>query len=122
MADGHADIGKHIRTYMFVFAALIVGTVLTVVASTQHLGPTTSVIVAILIAAVKGSLVAAIFMHLRWERSVSIWWSLMLCAFLFCLLMLLPTLSALDLPPRAQRATWDVLPAPAVAAEHADDD
>lgn len=120
MSDAHADVSKHIRTYLFVFAALIVGTVLTVVVSTQHLGDTASVVVALLIATVKGSLVAAIFMHLKWERSVSIVWSLLLCAFFFCVLMLLPTLITTDYPPGVQQSSWDVLPTPAVAVEHTD--
>ncbi len=50
-----------------VFAALLVLTVLTVTVTTVDLGRY-NVWVALLIAGVKGALVAEVFMHLRWDR------------------------------------------------------
>ena len=67
---GH-DIGKEIRKYMIVFAALIVGTIITVAASYVDFGGhAINIAVALLIATVKGALVAAFFMHLIDERKM----------------------------------------------------
>lgn len=54
------------RTYFLIFAALIGLTALTTYAATVDLGRLNTVI-ALLIAACKGSLVALFFMHLRWS-------------------------------------------------------
>jgi cytochrome c oxidase subunit 4 len=68
--DGH-DIGKAIRTYLIIFGALIVGTILTVWASYIDFGtPSINIVVALAIAIVKGGLVAGFFMHLVDERKV----------------------------------------------------
>ena len=75
----HEDVQSHVKTYIRVFAALAVGTVVTVLASYTHLGIILGIIVALLIATVKGSLVAAFFMHLSAERKM-IYWVLMLTA------------------------------------------
>ena len=113
MSDAHADVSKHVRVYWMVFGALVVGTILTVVVAKIDLGHTTNLVLALLIAATKGTLVAAIFMHLKWERSVSIWISLGLCAFFFVALMVLPVAIANDYPPGVKHdrtGSWDVLP------------
>jgi cytochrome c oxidase subunit IV len=75
----HEDVQSHVKTYIMVFAALAVGTVVTVLASNLHLGIILGIIVALLIATVKGSLVAGFFMHLVGERKV-IYWVLALTA------------------------------------------
>ncbi len=106
MTDAHADVSKHAKLYVLVFALLLVGTVLTVVASRVDFHGQWNVIIAVLIAAFKASLVAAIFMHLRWEKSPSVWWLLCLCAVFFLALMLLPVLISQDLPPQATRGSW----------------
>jgi len=93
MAGAHADISKHVKAYIAVFIALAVGTIITVLASTVDLGGHLNMGVALLIAVVKASLVAAIFMHLKWERSGAIWWVLALCAIFFAALILLPVLT-----------------------------
>ena len=72
---GHAhddhDVSKSIRTYMFVFGALLVGTALTVWASYIHFGsPAWNIAVALLIASAKAFLVAGYFMHLISEKKL----------------------------------------------------
>lgn len=110
MADSHADISKHIKLYLGVFAALAVLTVVTVGASRVHFSGSGNVIVALLIAGCKAMLVAVVFMHLKWERSGWIWWPLALCAVFFIALMALPTLTSTESHQRAPGGAWDVLP------------
>lgn len=69
--DSHAHVIKSIRTYLFVFGALLVGTILTVAASYIHFGShEINVAVALVIASVKAFLVAAYFMHLISEKQM----------------------------------------------------
>ncbi|MCH7908859.1 MAG: cytochrome C oxidase subunit IV family protein [Candidatus Hydrogenedentes bacterium] len=69
MAREHADTTKkHVRAYIAVFVALLVLTVLTVAASSLTTGVAASIVIALTIAAVKGSLVGSFFMHLAWEK------------------------------------------------------
>lgn len=73
VAGGHDthDIGKAVRTYMLVFGALMIGTIATVWASYIDFGtPAINIVVALIIATVKASLVAAFFMHLIDERKL----------------------------------------------------
>ena len=65
--SGH-DIPSQVKIYKTVGAALIVGTVITVMAANVHLGIILGIIVAIIIATIKGTLVAGYFMHLLNER------------------------------------------------------
>lgn len=106
MGDAHGDVSGHVKTYMAVFATLLVGTGLTVFASTVDMGTTTNILVAVGIATIKASLVAAIFMHLKWEKSASIWWPIVLCAFFFIVLTLIPLLTSLDMTPHTTKGTW----------------
>ncbi len=87
MADvSHAeDIKKHVRVYMMVFGALAVLTVVTVAVAYLHLSPWPALIVALIIASVKGSLVAAYFMHLISEQKVIRWILIMTGVFLACM-------------------------------------
>ena len=65
MSHGHAyDPSATLRQYFMVFGALMVGTLLTVVAAFQDLGALNNV-VALGIAFTKAALVMAIFMHVR---------------------------------------------------------
>ena len=86
--DGH-EIKKHVRAYVTVFIALMALTLITVVVSRLHLSMFTAIAVALLIATIKGSLVASYFMHLISERKV-IYASLILTVVLFAALMWLP--------------------------------
>jgi cytochrome c oxidase subunit 4 len=72
--DAHDTIAfrKHIRQYIGVFVALLVGTILTVAVSYVHFGAEDShvgnVTVAMVIATLKAALVAGFFMHLVSEK------------------------------------------------------
>ena len=68
--DAH-DVSKSVRKYLLVFGALIIGTIVTVLASKVHFGSATmNIIVALIIASVKAALVAGYFMHLLDERKL----------------------------------------------------
>jgi cytochrome c oxidase subunit 4 len=62
------DIQKQVRIYLSVFAALAVLTVVTVGVGYMDLPILPALIVALTIATIKGSLVAAYFMHLISEK------------------------------------------------------
>ncbi len=72
MATSPEEIKKHIKFYIGIFAALMVLTVITVLVSFVHIGPpdsmTANIIVGMIIATIKASLVAAFFMHLSTEK------------------------------------------------------
>ena len=95
-------IKKAIRTYMFVGAALLVGTILTVWASFIHFGSNAwNVTVALIIASVKSFLVAGYFMHLLSEKK-AIYATLATTAFFFVALMGLTLWSMHDFPSFTQ--------------------
>ncbi|MXZ69985.1 MAG: hypothetical protein F4Z04_00550 [Acidobacteria bacterium] len=90
------DVHAHIRTYMKVAAALGVLTVITVAVSyIDFWGVPIAVIVALIIAGTKGSLVVSFFMHLIGERKL-IYWSLLLTVLFFLVLIFLPLLGHAD--------------------------
>ena len=91
-AHDPADIDKHVRVYITVFVALMVLTIITVAVSRLHLSVPMAVTVAMLVATVKGSLVACYFMHLISEKRL-IHAVLTLTAAFFVVLMLLPILT-----------------------------
>ncbi|MGF1655852.1 MAG: cytochrome C oxidase subunit IV family protein [Verrucomicrobiales bacterium] len=70
MADDVESLKKHIRTYLLVFAALGVLTVLTVWASYLPVSTAWHVVIALFIASIKAGLVAAFFMHLTSEKKL----------------------------------------------------
>jgi cytochrome c oxidase subunit 4 len=70
MSDHSADISKHVRGYLIVGAALLIGTLLTVWASYLDLGHHWNIVLALIIASAKASLVALFFMHLISEKSM----------------------------------------------------
>ena len=63
-------IHKQTNIYRAVAVALMVGTIVTVMAASVHLGIIIGIIVALIIATVKGSLVAGYFMHLFSEKKL----------------------------------------------------
>ncbi len=97
MDHAHAsdDIRHHVRTYFMVFGALMVLTVITVGVSYLHLALPLAVLVALVIASIKGSMVALFFMHLRDERRL-IYSVLALTALFFLFLMFIPLFTNLD--------------------------
>jgi len=89
------EVDRYVRAAYFVFGSLLVLTGFTVGAYFLHLPKRFAITLALAIAATKGTLVAAWFMHLVSERKL-IFWMLGLTAVLFLPLLLLPTLTVLD--------------------------
>lgn len=94
---GHSveEIKKETRVYILVFVALAALTVVTVAVSYLHLSFVAAIGLALLVATIKGSLVAGFFMHLISERKL-VYWILTLTAIFFLALMLLPLGGYLD--------------------------
>lgn len=88
----HADLDRQIRIYIIVFVALMVLTIVTVAVSYLHLPVPMAVAVALLVATVKGSLVACYFMHLIAEKKL-IYAVLVLTIVFFIALLALPVLT-----------------------------
>jgi len=95
MHSDPAEVRKTVRKYMMVGAALFVGTVITVAANQVHLVVPLAITVALIIASVKGSLVAAVFMHLSDEKKW-IYGSLILTVAFFVVLLSVPFLTISD--------------------------
>lgn len=95
MHSDPADMKKSIRTYGFVGGLLLVFTVITVAVNQVHLAVPFAITVALVIATMKGSMVASIFMHLNHEKKW-IYGALILTVVLFVALMLLPNLTVSD--------------------------
>ena len=96
MSGSHdVDIDKHVRTYITVFVALMALTIVTVAVGYLHLPIGQAVAVALVIASIKGSLVASYFMHLISERKL-IYAVLVSTVALFAVLMLVPMLTVND--------------------------
>ena len=93
--DHAADIDKHVRIYITVFVALMVLTIVTVAISRLHLPVHQAVTVALVVATVKGSLVACYFMHLISEKKL-IYAVLALTAAFFIALLALPVVTVHD--------------------------
>ena len=89
------SIRKETKAYITVFVTLMVLTVLTVAVSYFHMPVGLAILVALVIASFKGSLVAAVFMHLSHERKL-IYWVLLLTVIFFIVLMAIPSLSQWD--------------------------
>jgi cytochrome c oxidase subunit 4 len=94
----HSDpesIRKSVRSYITVFVLLMIFTVITVAASRFHFGVPIAITVALIIASIKGSMVAGVFMHLSYERKW-IYGALILTALGFIILMTVPSLTIND--------------------------
>src|SRR5215204_3253121 len=89
LGDHAADIDRHVKVYITVFVALMALTIITVGVSYLHLPVRTAVTVALLVATIKGSLVACYFMHLISEKKL-IYAVLLLTAVFFVTLIALP--------------------------------
>jgi cytochrome c oxidase subunit 4 len=90
--DHAADIDRHVRVYITVFVALMVLTIVTVAIARVHLPVPIAVTVALLVATIKGSLVACYFMHLISEKKL-ILWVLALTVVFFIVLLALPAVT-----------------------------
>jgi caa(3)-type oxidase subunit IV len=80
MADSPEEIKKATKTYLLVFLALCIGTVVTVMVATiealdvgKHGFDIWDMILGLIIATVKSALVALIFMHLNHEKKAVYW-------------------------------------------------
>ena len=94
----HSDpeaIRKTVRTYWMIGAALFVFTVITVAVNQIHLAVPLAITVALIIATMKGSMVAAVFMHLSHERKW-IYGALILTVIGFIILMTVPMFTNMD--------------------------
>jgi len=90
------SIKKQLKVMIFVFIALLVLTVITVLASYLHMLSTVpAIILGLFIAVIKGSLVAAYFMHLIDEKKL-IYWVLIMCVLFFIVMMGLPLFQYFD--------------------------
>jgi cytochrome c oxidase subunit 4 len=94
---GHdpAEIDKHVKVYIMVFVALMVLTIITVAISRLHLSVPMAVTVALIVATVKGALVACYFMHLMSEKKLILAVLTLTFAF-FIVLLALPSLTHND--------------------------
>lgn len=98
MADSVEDIQKATKTYLAIFGALLVGTILTVAVATvhwldfgKHGFDWPDAVLGLAIASCKASLVGYYFMHLNHEKKAVYWiffGSFVFCAFLFALVAL----------------------------------
>ena len=87
-----AEIDRHVKVYITVFVALMVLTIVTVAIARLHLPVHTAVALALLVATIKGTLVACYFMHLISEKKL-IYAVLVLTAVFFIALLALPVLT-----------------------------
>ena len=94
-SDHAVDIDRHVKVYITVFVALMVLTIVTVAISRLHLSVPVAVTVALLVAIIKGSLVACYFMHLISEKKL-IYAVLALTVAFFVVLLALPVLTFFD--------------------------
>ncbi len=87
--EGVEAIKKEVRRYVAVFVALMGLTIITVTISYLHLEIHAAIAVALIIATIKGSLVAGFFMHLISEKKL-IYATLILTFVFFAVLLTLP--------------------------------
>ena len=95
MHSDHDSIKKSIRSYMMIGVALFVFTGITVAVNQIHLAVPMAITLALIIATMKGTMVASVFMHLSHEKKW-IYGSLILTVIGFAILMLVPSLTLND--------------------------
>jgi len=89
------DVSKSIRLYLMIGAALFVFTGITVAANQVHLVVPVAITVALIIATIKGSMVATVFMHLSNEKKW-IYGALILTLIGLIVLMTVPGFTIMD--------------------------
>jgi len=95
MQSDPVEVRKSVRRYITVFVALMAFTIITVVAARFHFAVPIAITIALIIATMKGSMVAAVFMHLSHEKR-AIYGALLLTVVFFIVLLLVPLLTNLD--------------------------
>jgi cytochrome c oxidase subunit 4 len=93
--EHHVDLKKHVRIYITVFVSLMVLTLVTVAVSYLHLPLWAAVLVALVVASIKGTLVACYFMHLISERKL-IYVVMALTVFMFLGVLLGPVITEIN--------------------------
>jgi len=101
MSTEKHDIKKEIKKYLIVFVALLILTIVTVSVSNLQFGVALGIIVALIIASVKGYLVACNFMHLNSEKKL-VYFVLILAVICFIAMMLVFVAGHYDLPEGAR--------------------
>jgi cytochrome c oxidase subunit 4 len=98
-AQDHAhDVSKHVKVYILVFVALLVGTAITVGLNYLHFDSVAlTVAIALFVATVKAFLVAGFFMHLISEKK-AIYAIMLSTVFFFAAMMYLTVWSRGQLP------------------------
>jgi cytochrome c oxidase subunit 4 len=94
----HSDVDsikQSIRSYLKIGAALYVFTIITVAVNQVHLAIPFAVALALVIATTKGSMVAAVFMHLSHEKKW-VYGALILTVIFFAVLMSVPMFTTMD--------------------------
>ncbi len=94
----HSDpeaVRQHVRLYFKIGGTLLLFTIITVAASYLNLAVPAAITVALIIAIMKGSMVASVFMHLNNEQKW-IYGALIITVVFFVVLMSLPTLTSAD--------------------------
>jgi cytochrome c oxidase subunit IV len=109
MQSDAESVRKSIRLYLTIGGSLLIFTAITVLANRFHFVVPIAIAVALVIAAIKGSMVASVFMHLNHEQRW-IYGALALTVLFFIVLMCLPLFTTLDNIGTAVQAT---------SAEHA---
>tara|TARA_Y100000591_G_scaffold278545_1_gene256681 strand:- start:146 stop:454 length:309 start_codon:yes stop_codon:yes gene_type:complete len=99
--ESKESIEHHIQTYIRVFIALGILTVITVAVSYLDVSFIEAFFIAMVVASIKGSLVLGYFMHLITERQMIIW-ILVATVTTFIILMFIPLISLTD-----QVTTWN---------------
>jgi cytochrome c oxidase subunit 4 len=95
MHSDPAQIHKSIRGYIAVFVMLMVFTVITVAVARLSFAVPMAIAVALVIAGMKGAMVAGVFMHLSNEKRW-VYGTLLLTVVFFAVLLLLPVITSLD--------------------------
>lgn len=115
MSDAHspAEIKKHVRTYILIFFALLVGTAITVWLNYLHFDSVALTIgIALFVASIKAFLVAGFFMHLMSEKK-AIYMMLAVTIFFFAAMMYLFVWSRDQLPRGGEYIPSKYVPHPA---------
>jgi len=108
----HDDHRPNVKLYIGVFAALLFFTCITVVISKFHLPRPQAIALGLFVAAIKASLVAAIFMHLWGEKKLI--YSFIVVTFAFATMMWVPIFEGYAIRPK-------LLYPVAVADQHPDE-
>jgi cytochrome c oxidase subunit 4 len=94
-SESPEEFKRHLGKYYVVFVALLCLTLVTVGVSYLRLNRPLAITVALIIAAVKAGMVAAVFMHLLSEKKV-IYAVLILTALFFAFVLLIPSFTSYE--------------------------